>query len=315
MTTDIKGSEEIFPLQKWSVMIPTYNTGRFLEQTLRSVLEQDPGPDIMQIEVIDDCSTSDDPEEIVGRVGGDRVSFFRKEKNEGIAKNFNSCISRSKGHLLHILHGDDYVLPGFYKEIQSVAERNQDVNGFFSKSFVVNEKGETEVMSAEIEGLLTPTNIIPKELMYYNEVKTPGVVVRKGFYDKYGGFIEGLPHIADWEMWTRCIAMGKGIFVNKPLTCYRSYPGNGSGRDARSGDNIREKIKMASYLIGRCSSFDEQIYIEHVAESAKLQFKYFSRNGDKQSARNNFLLWKELAGARGFQDKIALTYYALLKIW
>ena len=45
----------------WSVMIPTYNRATYLERTLASVLAQDPGPQKMQIEVVDDASTSDDP--------------------------------------------------------------------------------------------------------------------------------------------------------------------------------------------------------------------------------------------------------------
>ena len=49
----------------WSVMLPTYNCTAIFEQTLRSVLEQDPGPDQMQIAVVDDCSESRLHEEIV----------------------------------------------------------------------------------------------------------------------------------------------------------------------------------------------------------------------------------------------------------
>ena len=49
----------------WSVMIPTYNCARYLRETLASVLAQDPGPEVMQIKVIDDCSTLDDPEAVV----------------------------------------------------------------------------------------------------------------------------------------------------------------------------------------------------------------------------------------------------------
>ncbi len=49
----------------WSVMIPTFNCAAYLAQTLRSVLSQDPGPQEMQIEVIDDVSTRDDPEAVV----------------------------------------------------------------------------------------------------------------------------------------------------------------------------------------------------------------------------------------------------------
>ena len=39
-------------------MIPTYNRTKYLEKTLRSILEQDPGENEMQIEVIDNCSTA-----------------------------------------------------------------------------------------------------------------------------------------------------------------------------------------------------------------------------------------------------------------
>jgi glycosyltransferase involved in cell wall biosynthesis len=49
---------------RWSVMIPTHNCARYLRETLTSVLAQDPGPDVMQIEVVDDHSTKDDPEQV-----------------------------------------------------------------------------------------------------------------------------------------------------------------------------------------------------------------------------------------------------------
>src|SRR5277367_6513526 len=78
----------------WSVMIPTYNCAKYLRQTLESVLAQDPGPEQMQIEVVDDCSTKDDPEAVVRELGKDRVEFYRKPKNEGAIHNFNTCIQR-----------------------------------------------------------------------------------------------------------------------------------------------------------------------------------------------------------------------------
>ncbi len=64
-------------------MIPTFNCAKYLRQTLESVLRQDPGPEEMQIEVIDDCSAQDDPEAIVREIGKGRVAFYRKPKNEG----------------------------------------------------------------------------------------------------------------------------------------------------------------------------------------------------------------------------------------
>jgi|SRR5581483_9724411 len=45
------------PRPLWSVLIPTYNCANYLRETLASVLAQDPGPAVMQIQVVDDCST------------------------------------------------------------------------------------------------------------------------------------------------------------------------------------------------------------------------------------------------------------------
>ena len=76
----------------WSVMIPTFNCAPFLGETLRSVLAQDPGPAEMQICVVDDGSTKDDPETVVGEIGRGRVAFVRNAVNLGATRNFNRCI-------------------------------------------------------------------------------------------------------------------------------------------------------------------------------------------------------------------------------
>ncbi|RVC64830.1 glycosyltransferase family 2 protein [Mesorhizobium sp. M4B.F.Ca.ET.088.02.2.1] len=97
---------------KWSVMIPAYNCARFLATTLESVLAQDPGPAQMQIEVVDDCS-SDDPQRVLKEIGGNRVGFFHQPQNLGHIGNFHTCLDRARGELVHLLHGDDAVRPGF----------------------------------------------------------------------------------------------------------------------------------------------------------------------------------------------------------
>ena len=103
----------------WSVMIPTYNNGKYLRRTLESVLCQAPDPDEMQIEVVDGCSTKDDPEGMVKELGKGRVVFYRLSSNHGPAHTFNTCIERSRGQWVHVLHGDDIVLPGFYRGLCS----------------------------------------------------------------------------------------------------------------------------------------------------------------------------------------------------
>src|SRR5688572_28917643 len=106
----------------WSVMIPTYNCANYLRKTLASVLAQEPGQELMHIEVIDDCSTSDNPAAVVAELGANRVKFYRQPRNIGVPKNFDTCLERSRGHLVHILHGDDLVFKGFYSKMGKAFE-------------------------------------------------------------------------------------------------------------------------------------------------------------------------------------------------
>src|SRR5690349_14574480 len=97
----------------WSVMIPAYNCAGYLPQALESVLCQDIGKDRMQIAVMDDYSTDADLARLVQDIGGGRVEYFRQPENVGSLRNFETCLRRSRGRLVHLLHGDDKVLPGF----------------------------------------------------------------------------------------------------------------------------------------------------------------------------------------------------------
>jgi glycosyltransferase involved in cell wall biosynthesis len=108
------------PRPVWSVMIPAYNCANYLIEAINSVLQQDPGQDIMQIEVVDDCSTDADVEELVKKVGKGRVGYFRQLKNVGSLRNFETCIKRSRGKFIHLLHGDDRVKKGYYIGITSL---------------------------------------------------------------------------------------------------------------------------------------------------------------------------------------------------
>src|SRR3546814_9331070 len=95
-------------------MIPAYNCIGYLQEALESVLQQALPKDQMQIEVIDDCSTDGDVAELVSRVGKGRVGYFKKEKNGGSSRNFESFVNRASGTYVNILHGDDKIAPGIY---------------------------------------------------------------------------------------------------------------------------------------------------------------------------------------------------------
>ena len=120
------------------------------------MLAEDPGIDRMQIEVIDNCSINDDPEAVVRDIGKGRVAFFRQSKNVGQISNFNSCLNRSLGHLVHILHADDYVLPGFYGQVDGLLQQYQDVAAVFVRAFIVSQTGSIERLSERLRHLELP---------------------------------------------------------------------------------------------------------------------------------------------------------------
>src|SRR5687768_11952533 len=103
-----------------SVVIPTYEPGRFLIDAMRSVLAQDPGPAQMQIAIVDDGSARVRPAALLsGVVPVERIEYFEHADRLGLAGNWNRAIGYARGEFIHILHQDDTVGVGFYAALLS----------------------------------------------------------------------------------------------------------------------------------------------------------------------------------------------------
>jgi GT2 family glycosyltransferase len=231
--------DEIRPL--WSVMIPTYNCAKYLRETLASVLAQDPGSELMQIEVIDDHSTQDDPETVVKELGQGRVTFYQHPENVGSIKNFNTCLQRSRGKLVHLLHGDDCVRQGFYQKLQQAFEQEPTIGLAFCRHVNFDEHSHwqwfAELHQAE-RGIL-PNWL--EQIATINRIQPPSVVVRREVYEKLGGFDSRICCCAeDWELWVRIAANYPVWYEPEPLALYRFHSSSLTGRCARSGQNVRD---------------------------------------------------------------------------
>ena len=278
----------------WSVMIPTFNCAKYLQQTLESVLAQDQCSDQMQIEVVDDCSTKDDPKAVVEKVGKGRVAFHRKPKNEGAIANFNTCIQRSRGHLLHILHGDDYVLPGFYQRLTEEAQLHPDVSLVAVRAFYVDEESVIHGVSPRLPRLENGSRIV-EDFFYSTPIECAGTVVRRDFYQKNGGFIPTLVHLADCEMWARATALAGGLVTREVLACYRMFAANDSGRLKRTGENLRDCERLNQLFAERYPEFDCKRGRQRVLDTALRQARRFSESGDSEAAKANQDYWKKNA--------------------
>lgn len=229
----------------WSVMIPTYNCAHYLERTLQSILAQDPGPQVMQIEVIDDCSTKDDPEEVVRRVGKGRIAFFRQPRNMGAVATYTTCIQRAKGQWLHILHGDDMLLPGFYAAYEAQLKRTPSAVLVFGRVITIDENEQWQTLlnfapAANAEGVIEEA---ADAIMQRNFMCAPAVVVRRDIYTKVGGFLTILPHAADWEMWVRVAREGQVAYIHQPYFLYRVHAGSDTSKLMKSAQNIEDSVR------------------------------------------------------------------------
>src|SRR6476620_899655 len=105
-----------------SVLIDTYNYGRYVEKAIESVLAQDYPQERMEVLVVDDGS-EDDTAERVGKYG-ERVQYLRKT-NGGQASAFNAAIPRTRGEIVALLDGDDYWLPGKLRRVVEEFAKNR----------------------------------------------------------------------------------------------------------------------------------------------------------------------------------------------
>ena len=278
-------------------MIPTYNCAAYLRVTLESVLAQAPPVGDMQICVVDDCSTKDDPEAVVREVGRGRVEFVRHSTNLGVTRNFNACVALAKGSLIHLLHGDDFVLAGFYRQVGEAANKHRERGLIFTRAFFVDEAGEINDITPRLKHLEAGGNTL-YPITGGCPVQTPSVVVRRTTYEQAGLFDESLIHTADWEMWLRGTFACGALAVNAPLACYRVFDAAHSSGLRRSADNLRDYQRMiakASVYLPEVNSLEVQRWI---ADCALRQSRDFESRGDDEAAKKNRLFWREHAGLK-----------------
>lgn len=233
----------------WSVMIPTYNCAEYLRETLASVLAQDPGPEIMQIEVVDDRSTLDNPAAVVEELGGGRVNFYQQSENVGYIKNFETCLQRSRGQLIHLLHGDDCVMDGFYRKMQRLFERYPEIGAAFCRHIIMDDWGHWQRISPLEQ---TESGVLSnwlERIAVRHPLQTPSMVVRRAVYEKLDGFDRRMSSCGeDWEMWVRIAAHYPMGYEVEPLALYRDRSNSLTKRSVRTGQNIRD-VRKATEIV------------------------------------------------------------------
>jgi Glycosyltransferases involved in cell wall biogenesis len=264
----------------WSVMIPTYNCTGWLRQTLQSVLAQDPGPGKMQIEVIDDCSTDGDVDALVQELGKGRVKFFRQPLNRGSLRNFETALNRARGYLVHLLHGDDLVLDGYYREMEMLFCRFPQAGAAFSRYAYIDDQNN---ITPPGDALLNEPGIIDDFLYQIAQkqmLQACAMVVKRHVYEHLGSFY-AVHYGEDWEMWARIAAHYPVAYSPVSLALYRGGQGHSSSITSnflKTGQNIRDIQKVIDIMQGYLPKEKRKLL-------KRMAFRNFSRHYAKASTR------------------------------
>ncbi|GAA3573744.1 hypothetical protein GCM10022197_33280 [Microlunatus spumicola] len=231
----------------WSVVIPVHDCAGYLARALPEVLAQLGERDDAEVLVLDDAST-DDPGGVVERLGRGRVRYLPNPGHLGAIGTFNRGVTLARGRLVHLLHGDDLVLPGFYAAFEAALADETVVAAVCRARDVDADDRPTHTTRSYRRGTGVWTDALAS-LVLSNRVRTPGIVVRRSAYEEVGGYRTDLPHAADWEMWTRLAAHGPVVFVDEVLACYRRHAGSDTSARVRTGANVRERVTAVGVVL------------------------------------------------------------------
>jgi hypothetical protein len=193
--------------------------------------------------------------------------------------------------LIHILHGDDYVAHDFYSEFGAAFETTR-LCAVFSRVFYVDEQDESLGLSDFVASLREPSND-PIGLTMANPIRTPAAVVRRSFYEQYGGFNPSLIHVADWDVWVRAVIRGGARMLNKPLACYRLSPTMHTNRVHRSADHHRDHLRLADiWQKQSLPGFDQKAFQRMVLRQAWDDWQRYRAASDAEAAIANYDFWR-----------------------
>ncbi len=194
-----------------SIVTPSLDQGRYLEETIRSVLDQD-YPSIEHI-VVDGGST-DETLEVLRRY--EHVRWI-SERDRGQSHALNKGFALARGEVLGWLNADDVYLPGAISAAVQVLSHSGCalVHGGWSQ---IDENG---AVLREVQPIPFDYRL---QLEVRNAVAQPGSLFTREAFESVGGLDEQLRYAMDYDLWLKIGARYDVRHVDRILAAYRLHP-------------------------------------------------------------------------------------------
>ena len=222
-----------------TVITPSLNQAQFLEQTIRSVLDQN-YPNLEYI-VIDGGST-DGSVDIIKRYE-DRVAYWVSETDRGQSHAINKGLKRATGEIIAYLNSDDFYLPGALHRVAEVSRRRPETDLIHGRCRSVDAMGNK--VGEFFGDISTYSEILDLWDIWWGRRNfvQPEVFWTKRITDRIGSFRENLHFGMDYDFWTRILRTGATVArLDIELACFRLQP------NQKSNDRTRAAAELLSIV-------------------------------------------------------------------
>lgn len=197
-------------MPKVSVIIPCYNQGKYLEESVNSVLNQTFQD--FEIIIVNDGST-DNSKEIIDKIEHPKVIKIHQE-NKGVAAARNEGIKRASGEYILPLDSDDKIAPTYIEKAVHHIEKDPNIGIVYCEAEFFGEKTKKwNLPSYSLFDMLKANCIFCTALF------------RKKDWEIVGGYREKQKNLwEDYDFWLSLIEMGREVFqIPEVLFYYRQY--------------------------------------------------------------------------------------------
>ena len=200
---------------RFSIVMPTYNHGRWIDTALRSIFDQ--GVSDLEVLVMDSLSTDDTPailERYVGRI------TWQRRKDKGQADAINLGLAAAQGEIVAWLNSDDTYLPGAFARVQAAFTADPSLDFVYGDALEIDQEGT----------ILTP-NLFTEDctrerfLFSHDYICQPTLFVRRAALARVGPLRAELRWFLDYQWLTRFFAAGlRGRRLPHFLAANRDHP-------------------------------------------------------------------------------------------
>ncbi len=235
-------------LPRISIVTPSFNQGVFIEETIRSVIEQD-YPNLEYVVI--DGGSSDDSVEIIKKYES-HISHWESVPDEGHGHAINKGFAHTSGEIMAWINSDDKYTPWAFRTVGEIFKNFSHVN------WIVGMNGHWNSEGAMIDAFRNPKNIYDFLSGKHRWIQQESVFWRRSLWDRAGGHInQEYKFMIDGELWSRFFLHDELFSLDCILGGYRIHATNRAKENLETCE--REMEKAISVMRQNCPEQCERV--------------------------------------------------------